>query len=313
MFHRILANDGRPRVHTKALEVEPRSLEDFITFFKQRKYDFIRMDEVLDYIKKPRSSKFVVFTFDDGFEDNYTQALPLFESFGIPFTIYITTDMPDGKRILWNYILEDIILENEQIELGHKNWSLKSSIIEQSEKENVYNDIRRYLIDRPREERLQLLRDWFKLSDEDLFSKVKEHAMSWDQLKEISKNPLVEIGAHTITHPSLKSLNEREFQEEVIGSRQKLEEKLKIKIRHFAYPYGSVNEVGKRELELMKSMGFETAVTTRNGNVFKGHKSHLLALPRMFVGPNTKIEDIHDQVIGKRNFISSSKSRIVTV
>ena len=56
--------------------------------------------------------KCIVFTLDDGYLDNYTNALPIFIKYNVPFTIYITTSFPDHKFTMWWYALEDIILNS---------------------------------------------------------------------------------------------------------------------------------------------------------------------------------------------------------
>jgi len=48
-----------------------------------------------------------------------------------------------------------------------------------------------------------------------------------------------------------------------------IQSKIGKKVEYFAYPFGSKNEVGKREFEIVKKLGFKTATTTRNGNILK--------------------------------------------
>ena len=51
-------------------------------------------------------------------------------------------------------------------------------------------------------------------------------------------------------------------------------------MRHLAYPYGGPAACGAREFRLAAEVGFLTAVTTRNGNVFDAHAAGVTALPR---------------------------------
>src|SRR5437868_5123786 len=85
MFHRVLPESGKLRIHNhKSLEVSPDHLENIILYFKKLDYDFISLDELSSRKKKPRK-KFVVFTFDDGYVDNYTYAYPIFKKHNVPF------------------------------------------------------------------------------------------------------------------------------------------------------------------------------------------------------------------------------------
>lgn len=61
--------------------------------------------------------------------------------------------------------------------------------------------------------------------------------MSWDELREASRCQ-VEIGAHTVTHPSLPSLPFHQACGEITGSRDEIEQQLGLPVRSFAYPYG---------------------------------------------------------------------------
>jgi peptidoglycan/xylan/chitin deacetylase (PgdA/CDA1 family) len=64
------------------------------------------------------AKKIVNISFDDGFEDIYTHAFPLFRKYQIPFTIYITTDLIEQNILLWWLALEEIVLKNDKITLS---------------------------------------------------------------------------------------------------------------------------------------------------------------------------------------------------
>lgn len=106
----------------------------------------------------------------------------------------------------------------------------------------------------------------------DYISKGKR-SVSWDKLEEMIKNPpfLVDIGSHTRTHPyltriKLKNTNEldmKKIKKEIIESKKIIEEKLKIKVRFFAYPYGLYNDVIEN---IVKTAGYEAVFTLDWGN-----------------------------------------------
>jgi peptidoglycan/xylan/chitin deacetylase (PgdA/CDA1 family) len=110
--------------------------------------------------------------------------------------------------------------------------------------------------------------------------------MDWAELASIAADPLCTIGAHTMTHPMLAKLAAKDMREEMSESREQLERKLGIKVRHFAYPVGDPGSAGPREFAAAAELGFDSAVTTRPGMVFGGHQDHCLALPRLSVNGN---------------------------
>ena len=69
--------------------------------------------------------------------------------------------------------------------------------------------------------------------------KTKRTSVTWEQLKEMSADPLVTIASHTVTHPrDLRLLTDDELGKEIIETKHILEEQLGIPIRYFTYPEG---------------------------------------------------------------------------
>ncbi len=67
------------------------------------------------------------------------------------------------------------------------------------------------------------------------------------------------------------------------GSTAALETRLGVKVRHLAYPVGDATSAGRREFELARAIGFESAVTTSPGMLFSEHAARLTELPRVSV------------------------------
>ena len=116
--------------------------------------------------------------------------------------------------------------------------------------------------------------------------------MSWNHLKKISSNTLVSIGSHTANHLPLKQLSKKEIENEISEANKKIELKIKRKVNHFAYPYGTKNEVDSREFEIVKNMKFKTVTTGRHGNFYNDHINYLNCLPRISLNENLKLTDL---------------------
>ena len=112
----------------------------------------------------------------------------------------------------------------------------------------------------------------------------------------MSEDPLVEIGAHTISHPALNKLTDSAVLKEIEGSRDKIESEINKKVEHFSYPFGTRNEIGRREFKIAKKCGFKTSTTTSIANIFEEHKDLLEQLPRIPI--NQKRDN------GKINYLS---------
>src|SRR5437762_2189206 len=114
----------------------------------------------------------------------------------------------------------------------------------------------------------------------------RELCMSWDELKSFADDPLVTIGAHTITHCNLAKQSEENALHELTTSRERLEQALQRPVLHLAYPYGDRIAAGPREFALAKAAVLKTAVTTRPGMIFPESAGYLTALQRVSLNGN---------------------------
>ena len=96
----------------------------------------------------------------------------------------------------------------------------------------------------------------------------RELCLSWDELKPFAGDPLVGIGAHTISHCNLA----KQTVETPSGDGREPRadrERSAAPVLHLAYPYGDRVAAGAREFTLARAAGFKTAVTTRPGMIFR--------------------------------------------
>ena len=84
-------------------------------------------------------------------------------------------------------------------------------------------------------------------------SKIDKIALSWSQIYELLDMGHT-IGSHTINHYRLSEIDDINIlKEEIISSGDYLEKKLNIKINHFAYPFGEINSINKKALDIAKN------------------------------------------------------------
>ena len=291
MLHRVDEIDKNKLFSNENMKVSPEFLESFIVEMKLKGYSFISLDELYKNLKNNENiKKSIVFTLDDGYKDNYTKAYPIFKKHNIPFAIYITTSFPEYKAILWWYILEDLILENDEIILKN-NQIFKTKT--KKAKEEVFLQIRDIIIDLPKENFIDSLNKLFENYKIDWFSKSKVLTMSWEDIIDISKDKLCTIAGHTKNHLALNTLTKQEIIEEIVEANNLISSKINKSVEHFAYPFGSKNEVNQREFDIVKELKFKTVTTTRHGTIYKEHKNFLdCCLPRIMLTENFDINTI---------------------
>jgi peptidoglycan/xylan/chitin deacetylase (PgdA/CDA1 family) len=314
-FHRICEPPAIPRLGLNAdLEVTPMLFEETIKFLKAKGYAFVSLDEVAEVLKAgKRSSRFVAFTIDDGYADSLTNAYPIFKKYDVPFAVYITTCFPDRTAILWWYVLEDLLLSNDSIEIELAGEVIRYDCSTRAKKNETFETVAGYLTLAPDEASVKaILRDYRA----DFNSHAKSLALSWEQVEELSTDPLVTIGAHSQRHLALARLSPEAARADVLASKQLIEARIGKPVEHFAYPYGGRQAAGMREFEIVKHSGFKTATTTRNGNIFSSHANHPECLPRIPVhaaGVGNNIQHLDLWVDGLVSCHENSFQRVVTV
>lgn len=270
------------------LEVTPEFLRMMLTHLRSHDIDVITMDEVHQrLIERNFSRRFASFTLDDGYRDNRDFALPVMREFDATFAVYVASDFAEGTGRLWWIALERAIAKASSIEAMIGDVATRLDTSTPAAKQAAFDHLHHWLRRLPGEHDLQ--REITALCarhgvDEDAI--CRELCMSWDELKSFADEPLVTIGAHTITHCNLARQTEQAASHELSTSRARIEDALQRPVLHLAYPYGDRMAAGPREFALARAAGFKTAVTTRPGMIFPESAGHLTALQRVSLNGN---------------------------
>src|ERR1700731_3142758 len=270
MLHHVRPRrDGefRPNRH---LEVVPEFLRAMLAHLRSRDIDIITMDESHRRLnERDFSRRFACFTFDDGYRDNRDFALPVMREFDAPFTVYVASDFAQGTGNLWWIALEMLIAKNASIEASIDGVTVSIDTSTLSAKNAAFERLHDWLRALPgRDDLAREIKALCARYGIDQAAICGEVCMSWDELKPFAAEPLVGIGAHTITHCNLAQQPDEIASQEMATSRARIESALQRPVVHFAYPYGDRLAAGPREFALAKAAGFKTAVTTRPGMLF---------------------------------------------
>ena len=268
------------------LEVAPDFLERLLLRLKRAALDVISLDEMhARYISGDFKRRFVCITFDDGYKDLVRYAYPLLKQYQLPFALYIPTSFPDRLGELWWVALEAVIARNSRIGMLINGEDRHFDCGSVKEKRDLYDQVYGYLRSMKTEDELRhFVRDLCARHRVDIASFCRDLCMDWQEIIDLAADPLVTIGAHTVNHNMLKKMaDESAVRAEMEMSRSVLEAALGKRPEHLAYPVGDPTSAGPREFRIAAELGFKTAVTTRPGVLFKAHRDHLTALPRISV------------------------------
>jgi peptidoglycan/xylan/chitin deacetylase (PgdA/CDA1 family) len=268
------------------LEITPEFLEKLLRRLRRSRRDIISLDDMHQrLVSGERGRRFVCITFDDGYRDNLRWAYPLLKRYEVPFAIYIPTSFPDRIGELWWIALEAVIGKNSRIGLtidGKDRFFECGSV---REKRLLYDEVYGWLRSMKSEDDLRkVVRDLAARHGVDMATVCADECMDWNELSQIAADPLCTIGAHTVNHVMLKKIgSEQAVRAEMEQSRAVIEAALGKRPHHLSYPVGDPTSAGPREFRIASELGFKTAVTTRPGVIFRKHREHLTALPRISV------------------------------
>jgi peptidoglycan/xylan/chitin deacetylase (PgdA/CDA1 family) len=287
MLHHLRPQRDGAFQPNRHLEITPDFLRAMLAHLRARGIDIVTMDEVHQrLIERNFKRRFACFTLDDGYRDNRDHALPVMREYDAPFTVYVASDFAAGSGRLWWIALEMAIAKADAIEITMGGVASRLDTATAQAKQAAFDR----------------LHDWLRtLSEHDLQREIaslcarhgidqaaicRDRCMSWDELKAFSADPLVTIGAHSITHCNLAQQSETTARDELTLSRARIEDALQRPAIHLAYPYGDKPAAGPREFALARASGYKTAVTTRPGMVFPESAGHMTALPRVSLNGN---------------------------
>jgi peptidoglycan/xylan/chitin deacetylase (PgdA/CDA1 family) len=230
-------------------------------------YHPISLGRVADWLKSsnPLPANSLVVTVDDGYKNFFTAAYPVFRSYGIPVTLFLTTAFIDEQSWLWFdqivYAFEHARVLVVEVALGPERRQLQLNSPEQrSDAGSVAVEMARVAAN---SERLRFLANLESMLDVKFPSRPPEAALplTWGDIRAM-KEDIVDIGAHTVTHPILSRMGDAsELQYEIEHSKVRIEDELGRSVRHFCYPSGGENDISPQAVEKVRAAGYETAVT----------------------------------------------------
>ena len=228
-------------------------------------WEIVTVETMVDRLsRREGTGRLVNFSVDNCYVDTFEHVVPLFRRFGVPVTIYVTTGIPDGTDVLAWSGLETILSERDSILLDGRQIDVCTG----KEKRRWFAQIAATW-DKGNFDQAYL--NFCRENDADAAQLRNAHAITWDMLAALRDDPLVEIGAHTISHPEFSSLPPADALKELAGSGARLRSQLGVPCRHFAFPYGRSVDCGERDFALAREAGFASAATTVRGLVRPNH------------------------------------------
>ena len=212
----------------------------------RRHYHPVALGTVAQCLEEGRSfpPQALAVTVDDGYRDFFDCAYPVFQSFGIPVTVFLTTGFLDRECWLWVDQVRDLFdrAPTRDTALPSPPFPPGCRLDTAEQRESSARQVKEAFKKLPDAERLRLLSELPRALHLPPPGSIPERCapLSWEQVRLMRRNG-VEFGAHTVTHPILAGLSDSaQVRHEVARSKLRIEEELQEPVWHFAAENGAV-------------------------------------------------------------------------
>lgn len=222
----------------------------------------------------------VAVTFDDGFADNYTVALPILNHYGIRATFYVMVNTVTTGTLPWYCRLRFALNTTSKPEWKSPEESGSYPLASPQQRKAAVQaawEIGARMTGSVQQEFVDAVE---KSLETEPGGPRNRYMMTWDQVRDLRKEGHT-IGGHTLSHPNVAHVSVSEARCEIIECKKRLEEELGEPVDHFSYPHPALNpQWSSRTLEITREAGFKSAALTTCGPVRAGDEP--LALKRIY-------------------------------
>jgi peptidoglycan/xylan/chitin deacetylase (PgdA/CDA1 family) len=229
----------------------------------------------------------VVVTFDDGYHDNFENAMPILDQFGIRAAFYVTVNCIESGQLPWpsrvRFALRTTRSKSWTDPAGTL-WPLENTV----SRDRAFTKACEYCcrLAGAAQERL------VAAIETELASCIQPGSnrlmMNWDEVRKLNVGGHV-VGSHTFSHPNIAQIPLADARVELEQSRNYLQKQLSRTVSHFSYPCPALSpHWNEQTVEECRKAGYETAVVT-DGGLARKH-DNLLCLRR--VRPSKTVEGL---------------------
>jgi peptidoglycan/xylan/chitin deacetylase (PgdA/CDA1 family) len=266
-YHRVNPSTAGGELDADVIDATPQQFDRQLALLASR-FRFVGLDDVLAFTRgRPLPPNPVLITFDDGYRDTYSHALPILKRHRARAVFFIATWYLERRRMFW--------------------WDRIATMLARSQHDHVELSYPRRMSLQLRGDRssaarllLDLVKTWHDLdvdrfldglaercgsgwSDDEERQTADRLLLSWDEVRALSDAGM-DVASHTRTHRVLQTLPDRSLREELRGSRLDLEAQLDRPVESIAYPVGYA-VTDRRVRAAIKESGYQLGFSNMTG------------------------------------------------
>lgn len=276
MYHRFGRAGSYRRLDVEVFEAHLRYIRDH--------FQPVPLSRIVESLRSGQDlpEKSVALTVDDGYRDFFVYAYPLLLKYRIPATIFVVTRFVDQSLWLWfdaiHFLVHAAQPGNYFDVVDFVNGKDAFVKLSSDDDRNCYWErVADYCVGLPPREQQETLRCLAASLGQELPDRPTEDysAMNWEEIRALDPD-LVDVGAHTRSHPILSQCDDALQHQEILGSRLDIESELGRPVRHFCYPNGLLKDYNDSSRCFVKDAGFTGAVVAHGALVHKGADPYLI-------------------------------------
>jgi peptidoglycan/xylan/chitin deacetylase (PgdA/CDA1 family) len=296
LYHRVAPTLSDPQL----LAISPPCFAEQMAYIRRNAVPMALTDMVRAATEGTLPRRAVAVTFDDGYADNYRYAKPILESVGVPATVFSVSNAVSAQAEYWWDAIERAILGQKgsmtlQLNIAGETrtwvlsgdpgafpeWSVLDSF-DPTPRHTAYREIMPLVKPLAPDARAAVMASMQKQTGVDASPAEDRRPMTENELRSLVGNGLIDVGAHTVSHPQLSGLTMEEQSVQISASRRDLEAIVGREVTTFAYPYGTKVDYTTQTIDAVRHAGFALACSNFPGRLLN-RRIDAFEVPRYLV------------------------------
>jgi len=288
------------------MKTSTEKVERLLRALKRRGIRCVSVAELVAALDRGEAARdLCAFTMDDGYRDNATEALPLLVRHGASGTVFVETHVVETREVSWMHRYFWVAFHRDE-EFFAREYGERTNEPDIRQKilgaahgngsgRGALYDLKRILkYDADPADRDRVTREILQAAggNDDEIAKAY---LTWGEIEQLRRGG-VELGAHTVHHAVLSTLDDAGVRDEILASTQVLKERVGQPIVSFAYPFGRPWDYDERCFPVLCELGYTSSCAAIDGT--NDPETDRLQLRRLPLNDEIPLNDVLAELDG---------------